>query len=384
MPALSFLQSLDATSVILLFWYTLLFEVPRYTIGAVVVCGITLWKRPTSPIRTDFTLSVVLAGHNEAKPLRACVEALAEQTILATLGAIEVVVVDDGSTDRMFEVAKRLQREGKINSALRLEHRGGKSAAVNLGLSVCTGDIVVISDIDTTFDRTAFAEMLGYFADPRVGAVSGSLGVRNATASLITRQQAIEYAIGIALGRILQDALGILSIVSGAFGAFRREALEQVGGQDVEVGEDADLTMKLRRAGWHIRFAPDAHGLTDVPETVSALIAQRLRWDRGLITIWMRKFRSVFDPRQSTFRLLDVVALLDVIVFQIVLALVFPVYLFWLFYYFDAFAVTIIGATLVGLVVLNLVSFVAAAAMGVELRCGSSCTCRFTRFCSFH
>ncbi len=208
--------------------------------------------------------------------------------------------------------------------------------------------------------------MLGYFADPRVGAVSGSLGVRNATASLITRQQAIEYAIGIALGRILQDALGILSIVSGAFGAFRREALEQVGGQDVEVGEDADLTMKLRRAGWHIRFAPDAHGLTDVPETVSALIAQRLRWDRGLITIWMRKFRSVFDPRQSTFRLLDVVALLDVIVFQIVLALVFPVYLFWLFYYFDAFAVTIIGATLVGLVVLNLVSFVAAAAMGVE------------------
>jgi cellulose synthase/poly-beta-1,6-N-acetylglucosamine synthase-like glycosyltransferase len=105
-----------------------------------------------------------------------------------------------------------------------------------------------------------------------VGAVSGSLGVRNASASLITRHQAIEYAIGIALGRIVQDSLGILSIVSGAFGAFRRAALEQVGGQDVEVGEDADLTMKLRRAGWRIRFAPDAHALTDAPETVSALM----------------------------------------------------------------------------------------------------------------
>ncbi len=137
MPALSFLQSLDATSVILLFWYTLLFEVPRYTIGAVVVCGITLWKRPTSPIRTDFTLSVVLAGHNEAKPLRACVEALAEQTILATLGAIEVVVVDDGSTDRMFEVAKRLQREGKIELGIaartpRRQERGCQSRPVRL------------------------------------------------------------------------------------------------------------------------------------------------------------------------------------------------------------------------------------------------------------
>ena len=261
MSALSFLRSLDATSAILLFWYTIVLEIPRYTIGAVVVCGISLWKRPTSfPIWTDLTLSVILAGHNEEKPLRASIEALAEQTILATRGPIEVIVVDDGSTDRMFEVAKDLQREGKIDSVLRLEHRGGKSAAINLGLSACTGDIVVISDVDTTFDRSAFAELLGYFADPRVGAVSGSLGVRNASASLLTRHQAIEYAIGIALGRIVQDSLGILSIVSGAFGAFRRAALEQVGGQDVEVGEDADLTMKLRRAGWRIRFAPHRRG----------------------------------------------------------------------------------------------------------------------------
>jgi poly-beta-1,6-N-acetyl-D-glucosamine synthase len=158
---------------------------------------------------------------------------------------------------------------------LRLEHRGGKSAAINLGLSACTGDIVVISDVDTTFDRSAFAELLGYFADPRVGAVSGSLGVRNASASLITRHQAIEYAIGIALGRIVQDSLGILSIVSGAFGAFRRAALEQVGGQDVEVGEDADLTMKLRRAGWRILFVLHSTGAAPLSgDTLGRLVQQ--------------------------------------------------------------------------------------------------------------
>ena len=122
----------------------------------------------------------------------------------------------------------------------------------------------------------------------------------------------------------VQDVLGILSIVSGAFGAFRRSAIEEVGGQDVEVGEDADLTMKLRRAGWRIRFAPGAHALTDVPETVSALIAQRLRWDRGLITIWMRKLRGVFDPRQSTFRLIDVVALTDCSAFRFCSRSCFP------------------------------------------------------------
>lgn len=365
MQALSFLRSLDLSSLMYLFWYTVIFEIPRYTIGTIIINAVTLWRRAPAPgPNINFKLSVILAGHNEAKPLRTCIEGLAEQTILAELGAIEVIVVDDGSTDRMLDVALDLRREGKIDTVLHLAHRGGKSAAVNLGLSACTGDIVVISDIDTTFDRSAFAEIAGYFADPRVGAVSGNLGVRNSYASLITRCQAIEYAIGISLGRSIQDALGILSIVSGAFGAFRRSAIEQVGGQDVEVGEDADLTMKLRRAGWYIRFAPDAHALTDVPETVAALIAQRLRWDRGLITIWMRKFRGVFDPRQSTFRLIDVAALADVLGFQVLLAFMFPIYLVWLFFYFGDLATTILEATLIGLMSMNVVSFLVAAVIG--------------------
>jgi biofilm PGA synthesis N-glycosyltransferase PgaC len=367
MQTLSFFRSLDFPSLILLFWYTVIFEIPRYTIGMIIIGATRLWSRARPPeVNTNFKLSVILAGHNAEKPLRTCIEGLAEQTILADLGAIEVVVVDDGSTDWMLDVALELQREGKIDKVLRLADRGGKSAAVNLGLSVCTGDIVLISDVDTTFDRSAFAEIIGYFADPRVGAVSGNLGVRNAYASLITRHQAIEYAIGISLGRSIQDALGILSIVSGAFGAFRRSAIEEVGGQDVEVGEDADLTMKLRRAGWHIRFAPDAHALTDVPETVSALIAQRLRWDRGLITIWMRKFRSAFDPRRSTFRLIDVAALADVLGYQVLLGFAFPVYLVWLYVYFGDLATTIIEATLIGLMTLNVLSFSVAAATGIH------------------
>ena len=124
-----------------------------------------------------------------------------------------------------------------------------------VGLSSCTGDIVVISDIDTTFDRSAFAEMMGYFADPRVGAVSGNIGVRNARVSLITRHQAIEYAINISLGRSIQDVLGILSIVSGRL-APSAVAIEEVGGKDVEVGEDADLTMKLGARGGAFALPP--------------------------------------------------------------------------------------------------------------------------------
>jgi cellulose synthase/poly-beta-1,6-N-acetylglucosamine synthase-like glycosyltransferase len=366
MAAVAFLRSLDAKSLILLFWFTTLLEIPRYIIGTLVTTALALWWRPIRAAASDLTISVVLVGHNEQRPLRACVEALAEQTVLADGGVMQVVVVDDGSTDRMMDVARALQCEGKVDTLLRLEHRSGKSAGVNLGLSACRGDIVMIADVDTTFDRDAFAEMLAYFADPTVGAVSGNIGVRNLSASLITRVQAIEYAIGFSLGRRVADALGILSIVSGAFGAFRRTAIEQVGRQDVEVGEDADLTMKLRRADWRIRFAPEANALTIVPETIATLIAQRLRWDRGLITIWLRKFRGAFDPRQSTFRILNMLSVIDVLIFQVGLALAFPGYLIWLYYYFGNFAITIVGATLVGYAAINLVAFFAAAAIGLQ------------------
>ena len=87
--------------------------------------------------------------------------------------------------------------------------------------------------------------------------------------------------------------------------------------------------------------------LTDVPSTLPALTAQRLRWDRGLITIWSRKFRATLDPRQSIFRLIDALAIADVVVFQIVLAVAFPIYVEWLLYYFGAFGLTIMGAMLI-------------------------------------
>jgi len=365
MRALDLLSSMDLLSLIALFWYACFFEVPRYTIGAIVVALSARWMPEQTSASDDLSFTILLAGHNEAKTLRKAVNGLAEQTIAKKRRGLHIIVIDDGSTDGMSEIAFALQREGKIAQVLRSHQRGGKSASINFGLTACTTDIVFIVDVDTTFDRDAFEIMLGYFADPRVGAVSGNIGVRNPFSTLTTRNQTIEYAIGLTMGRRIADALGILSIVSGAFGGFRRLALESVGGHDVEVGEDADLTLKLRRAGWRIRFAPEALGLTDVPEAVTALVAQRLRWDRGIITIWTRKFRSVFNPQQSTFRILEVWAVVDVIFYQAVLAVAFPVYLVWLFYYFADVAWAVIGATLVAYFLADILAFTFAAITGL-------------------
>ncbi len=158
MEALSFLGSLDMMSLVFLFWYTALLEIPRYFVGALVVPILVSW-RDDPVVDPDLSISIIFVGHNEEKPLPACVHSLAEQTILSVCKDVQIIVVDDGSTDRMREIALRLQREGRVDNVLILEQRGGKSAGVNLALSVARGDIVVISDIDTTFDRDALAEL---------------------------------------------------------------------------------------------------------------------------------------------------------------------------------------------------------------------------------
>ncbi len=162
----------------------------------------------------------------------------------------------------------------------------------------------------------------------------------------MTRFQAIEYLISISLGRRVSDVLGVLSIVSGAFGAFRREALHAVGGYDVEVGEDADLTLKLIWAGWRIAFAHEARASTDAPETFSALVHQRLRWDRGVITIWGRKYRRALDPHYANFTLGMTLILADVFLFEALLSVAMIVYLFWLFLTFGSFGWVLLVATM--------------------------------------
>jgi poly-beta-1,6-N-acetyl-D-glucosamine synthase len=362
MSALSFLSSLDYISVILLFWYATVIDIPRYAFSAVIVTAVSLFSRPRQrrSLASLPGVSVLLVGHNEERALHACVASLWEQTIAREGGRMQVIVVDDGSTDGMSAIARALQQQGRIHETFRLDHRGGKSAGVNLAIGAARGEIVIVADIDTTFDRDAFEIVLGYFDDPAVGAVGGNLDVRNVSASLITRHQAIEYCIGISLGRRIMDALGILPVVSGAF---RRVALDDVGRQDVEVGEDADLTMKLRRAGRRIRFAPDARALTDVPVTVSTLTAQRLRWDRGLITIWARKFRGELDARSANFRIVNALAIIDILLFQIVQTLVFPAYVLWLFYSVGDLAPTVLLATLVVYAAIDMLTFLTAASL---------------------
>lgn len=355
---LAYLFSMDSAALIAAFSFSIMLDIPRYTFGfiAVLLTEVGTGRRlPQSAVRLP-SISIIIAGHNEAASIRRCVVSLREQTARN----LEIICVDDGSTDGMAEELYRLRAEGMIDAALVCRVRSGKSSACNLALSRAHGAVVVNVDVDCTFDRDAIANIVRPLVDPKVGAVCGNIAVRNAGASFIAGIQAVEYLIGISLGKRALDFLNVVACASGAFSAFRRSALEGVGGMDVGPGEDLDLTLRLRQAGWRIRFAHDAWCLTDVPATIPAFVRQRLRWERDALRIRLRKHRRILDPRDRGVTTTDLVHQFDYIVTNLLVTLVFPIYLGWLMMTYGAAAWLILGSVTAGYLVLDLISFLAA------------------------
>jgi cellulose synthase/poly-beta-1,6-N-acetylglucosamine synthase-like glycosyltransferase len=354
---LNYLLSQSETSLLSLFWFVLVFELPRYTF-AFVTAAFFMERRQGSPAIPGIgRVSVIIAGHNEEHSIERCVRSLREQSRPPD----EIIVVSDGSTDAMPAKLRSLKRRGLIDQVHCTLLRAGKSAATNLAELHSTGDIIVNVDCDCSFDRYAFRHIVEPFADPKTGAVSGNLLVRNPTQSVMTSFQSIEYLISISLGKQAAQLFNQVVCVSGGFGAFRRTALASVGGFDVGGGEDLDVTLRLRNAGWRIQFAADAAGYTDVPVTLMDFTRQRLRWERDAVRLRYRKHLAVIGPFSSRFDPLELVHQIEFIVFNLIAAAAFPFYLLWLFSIYGSLAPVILFAAQSGLIVLDLLTFALAA-----------------------
>ena len=362
---ITYLVSQSGESLLGLFWFVAIFEIPRYTLGFVSVAALSFRGRSESPLPADVgRVTMLIAGHNEADSIERCVQSLREQSRPPD----EIIVISDGSTDRMPEKLRRLQERGLIREAHCTQVRSGKSAAVNLALSRATGDIVVNVDCDCTFDRQALKEILRPFGDPRTGAVAGNIVVGNAGHSLTARFQAIEYLISISQGKQAADFTDQMSCVSGAFGAFRRVALQRVGGLDAGGGEDLDVTLRLRKAGWRTLFAAESMCYTNVPETLSALVRQRFRWERDAVQLRYRKHRDLVNPFSANFSMRDLAHEMDFLVFSIGSAIVFPIYLVWLFATYGDLALMILVGAQVGMLALDSFNFVLAAMISPKVK----------------
>ncbi len=251
-----------------------------------------------------------------------CEETVIEKTVHAVLGSdyrnFDVIVVDDGSTDRTFEV---LQREFGKNPRVKLiqKENEGKSSALNLGVANSNAEIVVAIDADTMIMPDAIGKLVHHFADPRIGAVAGNVKVGNRS-GILGKFQALEYVTAQNIDRRAQELVNGILVVPGSIGAWRKEAIEVAGYYTSEtLAEDADLTVSIIRSGYRVVFEPDAVAVTEAPETVHQFLVQRLRWVLGMMQMGWKHKSAVFDGKG-----LGLISIPDLFFFGVVMPVLAP------------------------------------------------------------
>nr|WTA00404.1 bifunctional polysaccharide deacetylase/glycosyltransferase family 2 protein [Streptomyces sp. NBC_00857] len=227
-------------------------------------------------------VTVLVPAYNERECITNTVRSLMDSD-----HPIEIVVIDDGSTDGTADIVDALRLP---NVRVVRQENQGKPAALNNGIAHARHDIVVMMDGDTVFEPSTVRELVQPFGAPRVGAVAGNAKVGNRD-SLIGSWQHIEYVMGFNLDRRMYDVLRCMPTIPGAVGAFRRQALERVGGMSEDtLAEDTDITMAMHRDGWHVVYAERARAWTEAPESVRQLWSQRYRWSYGTMqAIWKHR-----------------------------------------------------------------------------------------------
>lgn len=263
-----------------------------------------------STAETDATtprVTIIVPVYNEATVIVAAVRSL----LALRYAAFDILVVDDGSTDRTFERAASLEGHyGDVTVRVVRKANGGKASALNTGIALARTPFVLCMDGDSRLTPDTLQHAMRHFADPRVGAVAGNVKVVNRN-NLWTRLQALEYIEGLNLVRRAQGYMHAVNIIPGPIGVFRRDVLVSVGGYDSDTfAEDADLTLKILTSGWHIIYEDRAIAWTEAPEQYLDLIKQRYRWTRGILQALGKRAAWLTRPRQSIVVWLSLLAML--------------------------------------------------------------------------
>lgn len=259
-------------------------------------------------------VTVIVPAYNEEAGIEATIRSLVATDYR---GEVDFLVIDDGSVDDTYRIAASL---GLPGVRVIRQRNGGKPAALNTGIAHAQHEILIMVDGDTVFEPSTIGNLIRPLADPSVGAVSGNTKVGNRR-GMIGRWQHIEYVIGFNLDRRAFELLGCMATVPGAIGAFRRAALDSVGGVSLDtLAEDTDLTMAICRSGWRVVYEERALAWTEAPSSLRQLWRQRYRWCYGTLQAMWKHRRAVIEPGSFGRRCLGYLTL-----FQVVLPLIAPV-----------------------------------------------------------
>ncbi len=248
-------------------------------------------------------ISILVACYNEAETVAETLGSLYDQDYQ---GEVEVLLLDDGSTDDSVEIAlaaaQEMMRPGFSIRVLAQEKNQGKAGVLNIGIAASQHELIVTVDADSWVFKDALRNLVQrYRSDPEnTVAVAGAVLVRNSRQKLITKAQEWDYFHGIAAVKRMQSMYHGTLVAQGAFSLYERQAILDCGGLPHCVGEDIVISWALLEKGHRIGYAEDACLFTAAPDNLKQFIRQRQRWSRGLIEAFFRHWRLLFKPRMST------------------------------------------------------------------------------------
>lgn len=253
---------------------------------------VALFYRPTPDVGYEPTVAVVMPTYNEREAISRSVTAIL--TLDYPSEKLEVVVVDDGSTDGTWDELTRIrERAGARVSIVRFPANRGKREAMTAGILATSATIVTFVDSDSVLDSAAMREIVQPFANPEIGAVCGHADVLQPWQSWLTRMQAVRYFVAFRVIKAAESVFGIVTCCSGCFAAYRRDAImptlqswreQKFLGVQCTYGDDRALTNRVLRH-WKVVYQSTACSRTIVPHTMAVFMKQQLRWKRS----WTRE-----------------------------------------------------------------------------------------------
>jgi biofilm PGA synthesis N-glycosyltransferase PgaC len=252
--------------------------IPGY-LNAFLLLSLLLYRQAPISLERDFPpVTILIAAYNEVENLPETLRGIDAQDYPAE---IELVIVDDGSSDGTLRFLRSIKRP-HMNIIPR-PHLG-KAAALNAGLKAVSHRTVVTIDADTFLHRQALRRIVSRLLDsPGCAAVAGSVLAKNSRRSRLTRMQEWDYLLGIGAVKRQQSMYRGTLVAQGSFSAFRTGVLRASRGWPDRIGEDIVLTWALLDEGYRVGHEPTAIGFTRVPESYRGFSRQRQRWARGMI-----------------------------------------------------------------------------------------------------
>lgn len=267
--------------VVDLVWLQYLFLILAVFGGVILLFGVMSRRPRPGWWAVPPSVSMIIPAKDEVRVIEGAVRTACAQVYD---GDLEVIIVDDRSTDGTRELLERLQAELPIKIVQTPIGTIGKAAALQVGIAHCRGALIAVFDSDARLGPHVIAQMVPHLADPRVGAVQGRRLVHNGSRNMLTRFQEDEYRIFQTLLQRARQAVGAFVCLAGNGLIVKREALEAVGGWNEEaLTEDIDLSVRLSLAGWGIRYCYEAQVWEEGVVALRDLIRQRERWFEGAL-----------------------------------------------------------------------------------------------------